>query len=391
MRLIPVFFLSLFLFFGCNPGSEKATQAATSGSTLRPWPDADGWWSWDGREPVLLLGASNHRAPFLAGTWRADLEYLIKTGGNYLTTTVPPPPNLRFTDEVHPALSERMRLLAEFLDYTADRKVAVEIDVWNLTGLLYEPWDSSAWNAVLSRSLLDTAGYSRSYLAGEHPLFRSVPDMVNYQPEAARQLAVQEAYLRRVLDATSGYGNVLYNVRVPENLYIPWMVHWGRFIEAYGRENGRELNVLRGVEATRRVNVAVFNQDLIEGSGRAYHPAPPYGNGMNGLALASIRGARVLEQHFRMSELQPAPELLAGGGGGARAATDGRGNYAVYLPGPAAVDLSSDYEGQPRVRVSVVGYLGTQRSELLEPPYGETFRLTTGEEKGGWLLLEPVE
>jgi hypothetical protein len=110
---------------------------------------------------------------------------------------------------------------------------------------------------------------------------------------------------------------------------------------------------------------------------------------MNGLAQASIRGIRVVELHLKFHELKPAPELLLEDDTEALAATDGNGNYLIYLPSAGQVNLSPDWNDQVPVKVTVVGYLGTQRTEVLEPPYGDSFRLHTKEEKGGWMILKP--
>jgi hypothetical protein len=97
-----------------------------------------------------------------------------------------------------------------------------------------------------------------------------------------------------------------------------------------------------------------------------------------------------VEQHLKFWDLRPAPDLLLEDDSEAIAATDGKGNYLIYLPGAGSVNLAPDWEEQLPVKVTVVGYLGTQRSELMEPPYGDSFRLYTEEDRGGWMLLEPV-
>ena len=387
------------LFTACsNPSPTAASVGAAAGADngLRPWPQNENVWSWDGETPVLLLGASNHRAPFLVEEAIDELEYLIKTGGSYVRTTLPASAGLSevpFSERFSQMASgsswneNYWKKLEEYLSYAASRSVAVKIEVWDYLGTVASPWDSSLWNTQLEA--LPDSIYRRNYFEGEHPFYQTVPASVAYRDELLPVLRMQERFVDKLLAVTGKYRNVIYDVRVPDNMLIPWMVYWGRYLEKAGEATGRTYNVQLGIEPLRRTNVAAFNQTVLNGGAVAYHPAPPLGGGMNGRALASIRGVRVLEQHFEFTDLRPAPELLGENTGRAQAATDGQGNYAVYLPSAGDVVLSPDWAEKGPVDVIVVGYLGTQRSELLEPPYEDTFRLYTDEEKGGWLLLKP--
>jgi len=167
------------------------------------------------------------------------------------------------------------------------------------------------------------------------------------------------------------------------------MVYWGKYIEAKAAEKELPVNVNLGVVPPARINIARFNQKLINGASAVFHRPKPDGNGLNGSAQTSIRGARIVELHLKFWDLRPAPEILLEEETIASAATDDKGNYLLYLPGPGSVNISPDWDMQVPVRVTVVGYLGTQKSELLKPPYGESFRLFTEEAKGGWMILEP--
>ena len=396
MKLLPLLLLSIFLCT-CAHAPDNLTAPTTTTTpgtaTLQPWPTDENYWSWDGQTPTLLIGASNHRAPFLAADARNEFNYLIKTGGNYVRTTLPAPNPGPGPELLRPLPDcddqPYWRSLREYVAYASSRSAAVEIEVWDYFAIAASPWDSSAWNTLFEATLPDSL-YRRDHLEGEHPFFQTVPASVAYDDGLLPALRQQEAFVRCLLDHTAAYGNVIYNVQVPDNMLIPWMVYWGRFIEKYGEEKGYGTRVQLGIVPLQRINVAAFNEAVLNGSPLAYHPARPFGNGMSGRALTSIRGVRVLQQHLDFTRLRPAPDLLAKNTGRAQAATDGEGKYAVYLPSSGDVHLSPAWaDEQPVVDVTVVGYLGTQRTEVLEPPYEETFRLYTEEEKGGWLLLEP--
>jgi hypothetical protein len=271
--------------------------------------------------------------------------------------------------------------LDEYIDYAASISIAVEIQVWDAKNIV-EKWDSTIWEYLESH-------FEGTYLAGEHPFFRTIPSSIGYSGAFELVVPEQEKFVDLLLAKTLAHNNVIYNVQVPENTLIPWMVYWGQYIEARAKEQGRIANVNAGIVPDRRINVARFNQSLLAGATVAFHRPKPNGNGMNGLAQASIRGIRVVELHLKFHELKPAPELLLEDDTEALAATDGNGNYLIYLPSAGQVNLSPDWNDQVPVKVTVVGYLGTQRTETLEPPYGDSFRLHTKEEKGGWMILKP--
>ena len=73
------------------------------------------------------------------------------------------------------------------------------------------------------------------------------------------------------------------------------------------------------------------------------------------------------------------------------AARDSANNYAIYLDGPRTVKVRLDTKRQVPLRVSVIGYLGTRRSEVLQPPYGSLFELSSEDERGAWLVIREEE
>ncbi len=103
--------------------------------------------------------------------------------------------------------------------------------------------------------------------------------------------------------------------------------------------------------------------------------------------LNAIRALRIVESRVDLPSSEPADNVTGNTSSGpARALVDAAGNYAIYLPGRGAVRLTLEDTTLTR-RVTVVGYLGTQRSEILSPPYDRTMELTSAEERGGWLLI----
>ena len=384
-------FLLLYLLTACGESKTFDLRApAASTKTLQPWKSDINRWSWDGDTPELLLGASSYEAPFLEKAWKEELNYLKKTGGNYVRTSLP-----AFTGENAPSITsssapgvtedfdktDYWQKLETFINYAEEHGIVVEIQVWDLENIA-QKWDSVFWSA-------STSGLEDEYLEEGHPFFRTIPGSMGYKTDYEDALFKQETFVSLLMTHTLRFQNIIYNVQVPDNHLIPWMVHWAKYIEARAKEEGKTANVNAGIVPNRRINVARFNQSLLEGAAVAFHRPKPNGNGMNGVAQASIRGARVVERHLKFHELRPAPELLLDDNTEATAATDGKGNYLIYLPSAGQVNLSPDWDEQVPVDVTVVGYLGTQRTEVLQPPYGDSFKLYTEEEKGGWMILKP--
>lgn len=132
-------------------------------------------------------------------------------------------------------------------------------------------------------------------------------------------------------------------------------------------------------------NVATFNRGLLDGAA-----SMTFGE-YTQRALNALRGLRTVQLHLDLWEVQLDETILDGSPGGAvSAATDGRGNYLIYTPTRGRVALQLDDEQVPR-RVTVVGHLGTQRSEILYPPYDRSFSLLSNDERGGWIIIERLE
>ena len=136
----------------------------------------------------------------------------------------------------------------------------------------------------------------------------------------------------------------------------------------------------RGV---RRVgSVAEFDLVLLEGAAGAVFER------FDQRGLNAIRALLTVQSHLKLVDLQLDPSVVAGDPGGALAASDEMGNYAIYSPTVGEVELLLDGDQVAR-RVTVVGHLGTQRSETLMPPYDRQFTLLS-DDSGGWIIIKRI-
>ena len=156
------------------------------------------------------------------------------------------------------------------------------------------------------------------------------------------------------------------------------------------RELGRAVNQSIYVDtarnkpaATRVAGSRLFQASLLDGHGRlALEQFTQAG-------LNAIRAARTVERHLPFHTIFKSEEILSENNPtGARSGTDGQGNYLIYIPTSGRVNLKLGDDRQGARRVTVVGHMGTQRSEVLRPPYDSTFTLLSNDEHGGWMIVE---
>ncbi|WP_116105650.1 hypothetical protein [Lewinella sp. IMCC34191] len=132
-------------------------------------------------------------------------------------------------------------------------------------------------------------------------------------------------------------------------------------------------------------SIASFNAAVLAGQ-----PAVGYRQPVQS-ALNSFRAIRTVERHLNFWDLRTDDRILGTSRPvGSLAAVDSLQNYLVYVAGNGAVQLNLLDSSQIARRVTVVGYLGTQRSEILYPPYDRSFTLQSNEERGGWMIIEPL-
>lgn len=136
----------------------------------------------------------------------------------------------------------------------------------------------------------------------------------------------------------------------------------------------------RGVRLVE--SVADFDLALLEGAAGAVFAD------FDQRGLNAIRALLTVQSHLKLMDLQLDPDVITGDPGGALAASDGLGNYAIYSPTIGEIDLLLDGEQVAR-RVTVVGHLGTQRSETLMPPYDRYFKLLS-DDSGGWIVIKRI-
>ena len=329
MRLICRLFLllgvaSTLLFTNFSCTSDHALAYTEPPPPLGPWAADSSYWAWDETEPVLLLGAGVD--PLFRSNYISIFKELKKAGGDYVECTLRPDP------------------FGNRQPFPYD-SIRGEYDLTRI--------DSSYWLHVLS--IFDAAAKERVVIDYKGLYGQFFPDYS--QPDS---MAFRTAFARQSFDLLRRQPHVLRtepHAIVSNQLLVAQPSDW-------------------------------FARRLLTGANAVDFPHPSGQPIDFSRGLSAIRAARRVESLIKFWDLQPAPEILLDGNAPTTtAAKDSLGNYVVHLATPTRVRIRLNTQDQVPIRFTVIGYLGTQRSEVLQPPYGSVFELSTEDERGAWLVM----
>lgn len=216
-------------------------------SDRSPW-----YWSYRGK-PVLLLGGSDEDNLFNHPQLMMDnLEKLVACGGNYIRGTL----SCRDEGNVWPYLQtgekydlnrfnpEFWRRLEDCCRQCERRGIVVQIEVWATFDYYGDRWKRNPFNPA------NNVNYTteNTHLVTEwphHPAGRPQPFF--FSPPGRNNdtvvLRYQEAFVRKVLDVTLPYPNVLYCLDNETATPPEWTLYWGKFIQDELRRRGAQASV----------------------------------------------------------------------------------------------------------------------------------------------------
>lgn len=351
------FFMMAFLTFGCTPNDQAEPPYPNQYGNIEVWDQNPDFYAWGGKDPVLLLGADGQNWDFNQDDLELRLGRLVAAGGNLVKFPIHlRNPRVPGQDSTKVDSEHRVRSLKWFYGHSSIRKA---LDATDRRGV------------VLDLEITHGA---------EHPL-----DTVTQ-----RKLKVVIDTLRA---AIGPHRNVILTSDLPEIKVL------ANELDIPSAEPVRRGDVRQKTWAARGWGPEhTYKLALLEGRGGVHfntHPLRPsqQPTAPTGLALTTIRSVRSAEQLIEFWKLKPDSSLLVArpGGAPARAARTDAGDVLVYMGGAGSVTLRIPSDGTVPYDVTVIGYLGTKRSERLEPPYDTTFTLRSNEERGGWLLLKTVD
>jgi hypothetical protein len=232
-------------------GGSVGAAAQGAGDRIQPWTVSPSYWQYKGK-PVLLIGGSDDDNLF---QWpgerlRPHLDLLRRNGGNYVRNTMSDRQDGKW--ELYPFARredgrydleqwnpEYWQRFEQFLRWTAERDIIVQIEVWDRFDYSREHWPPHPYNPK------NNVNYSaaESGLAAEYPdhpgqnkqpFFFTTPKQRNNEAV----LKYQQRFVDQVLAHSLKYGHVLYCIDNETNGEEAWSRYWAEYIKAVARRAG---------------------------------------------------------------------------------------------------------------------------------------------------------
>lgn len=228
--------------YGC---SQKST------SRIQGYSKNPHYWEYNDK-PVLLLGGSDDDNLFNnPELMKKNFSILEKIGGNYIRSTL----SSRNKGNVYPYIkkdgiydlnkfnTEFWNRLENSIKEAKKRDIIVQIEIW-ATYDYYYGWETNPFNPknnknyTLEETKLDAEVIIPNYIKAQ-PFFFSAPKKNN----DTVLLKYQEAFVKKVLDVTYKYPNVLYCLDNETRAPSEWALYWGDFIKKYSEKKGVTIHL----------------------------------------------------------------------------------------------------------------------------------------------------
>jgi hypothetical protein len=235
---------------------------------IQPLAENPMYWQYKSK-PALLLGASDEDNLFQLPDLEAQLDNLAQAGGNYVRCSM----SSRDEGNVWPFLRDEQTGLydltrpggeywekfARFLDWTDQRDIILQIEVWDRFDFAREPWQLNPYNPKNNINYTaGEAGLAEAYrlhpAKKENGFFRSVPSLENN----VTLLPHQRTFVDKLLSMTLDRPNVLYCISNETNESPEWGAYWAGYIRAAAAE------AKTGVEITEMWDVHDITHEMHE-------------------------------------------------------------------------------------------------------------------------------
>jgi hypothetical protein len=237
--------------------TRTAMEAATPPNVanlerIRPYA-ADPWyWQYQGK-PVLLLGGSKDDNLFQIPDLKEHLDALAKVGANYIRNTMSDRPDLGF--EVYPFQRrpdgkydleawnpEYWRRFANLLQWTFERGIIVQIEVWDRFDYVQERWKLHPYNPTNNVNYTYAeSGFVPAYPdhpgANRQPFFFTTPKQRNNTVV----LKYQQRFVEEMLRLALPFPHVLYCMDNETSAQEAWGAYWADFIRQRAQRAGKQV------------------------------------------------------------------------------------------------------------------------------------------------------
>jgi len=226
---------------------ELISCSGSGKGRIRIYKDNPRYWEYNGK-PVLLLGGSDEDNLFNnTPLMMKNLDILSRVGGNYIRSTlswrdegnVPPylkSDGLYNLDNFNPEFFNR---LGNCCQEAEARDIILQIEIWATFDYYRDNWLKNPFNpsnninyTAKNTSLVTEWDYHPA--RNVQPFFYSMPKLNNDQVV----LRYQEEFVKKVLDVTISYPNVLYCLDNETRAPAEWPIYWGEFIKKEAERRG---------------------------------------------------------------------------------------------------------------------------------------------------------
>ncbi len=252
MKNLCTLVLALFIFAPLSsaaqePESEKDIQMDKN--RIQIYSENPRYWQYKG-EPILLIGGSVEDNLFQIPNLKTHLELLKSVGGNYVRSTMSwvdegdAPPFKKVGDryDLNQWNDEFWNRFRNFILWTHEMDIIVQIEVWATFNYYREPWDANPFNPKNNNNYtaeetgLPTVVKSHP-VATENNFFWSVPKERNQQV----LLKYQEKFVDKLLSETLQYEHVLYCMDNETSVTPAWGEYWAKYIQKQASAAGRTV------------------------------------------------------------------------------------------------------------------------------------------------------
>ncbi len=229
---------------GESLGSPQVSPNSRDDGRIKPYSRNPRYWQYEGK-PVMLLGGSKTDHIFLANDLKAHFDEMHAIGANYVRCTM----SQREGKDLKPHKlgsggrfdldqwnEEYWRRFRNMLQWAAERKIIVQIEVWDRFDYSARCWAESPWNPVNNVNYTyEQTGFAAEYPQPAdrdlQPFFHSVKGMRRYSNKLDRIRSYQEAFVRKMLSYSLDYGNVLYCMNNETSTPAQWGKYWIQFVQ----------------------------------------------------------------------------------------------------------------------------------------------------------------
>lgn len=253
------FSLLLFLVFAkltvhSQNTSDLGEKKWNKEDCIQPWSENLRYWQFKG-EPVMLLGISQTDHLFLLDDLEKQLDEMKAVGANYVRNTMSQRegielkpyrllPNKKF--DMDHWNEDYWRRFQDMLQWTFERDIIVQIEVWDRFDYSNKYWQHSPWRPGNNINYTyQQSGFAESY--DEHPshdkqpFFHTIPGMEMYLEKYDIIRHYQEKFVSKMLSYSLNYGHVLYCMNNETSTPAEWGQYWIKFIKDKAVEKGMKV------------------------------------------------------------------------------------------------------------------------------------------------------